>query len=215
MNKTQTQPHPGDKAVRCPGSIILRSTSHVIQMRQKPWLLPAPNCKTASLQIFPSSVDGATIHLDAQAKNKGWTGRLLVLLSPTFTPSASPVHATSETAQMFTSLHRLCHLPGPQCHGFSLGSCPYLPPTLPTSPFAAGPSSVPHRQSQWALWNHPSNTTLHAHLKTSNGFLLHTWNTKTPNPGLQSLMCSPYSLHITLHTWLTMSQPAGTEGFVL
>lgn len=70
MNKTQT--HPGDKASQCPRTEQYHSPKHLtdgaIQLRENPRWHTHSHLKATS-QIFLSSVDGATIHPDAQAKN--------------------------------------------------------------------------------------------------------------------------------------------------
>lgn len=87
-----------------------------------------PNPKATPSQIFPSSVDGATSHLDTQDKNEDSAPVLLLSSSPTSMPAASPGSSTSEAAPMFPSLHLLSHLSGQPRSCYNLSRGPHSPP---------------------------------------------------------------------------------------
>lgn len=156
MNKTQTQPHPGDRAEpvpRRPGQYHTPKVLASNTVQREALIAPPPSPESSSL-ILPSSADGATIRLEAQAQNQDSVPMLLFSPSPTATPSPSPVHSTSATARMFTSLRLLYHLPGPQCHGLSLASHSHLLPVFPHPLLLLRHCPFPIEQSQWALRNH-------------------------------------------------------------
>lgn len=137
--------------------------THKIVTRQSLSALPLPTLKPVSL-IFPSSVDGNTIHLDFQAKNEETRTQFQYFCFPCHhnhpTPSALPLkqlYVYFSTSSATSLVHNV------MAFHLDLASASYRVFPLPLLLPHWCPS--PGEQSQWALRNHLENTMLRAYWK--------------------------------------------------